>query len=168
MDYEDILTAKNVEGSKDTGKMDSTASDRWSTEVEELFDNKYHTWLGEKLKNGVWDRDKQLNRLMNEECASYLISQISSRFNKNINFSVLEDTEIIWMVGEMLDDINDVILDNYEKFEVNPDYISSIINQVKSTTYGLLKIPYHGGMRMHIGEKNKTIISKHESGNEAY
>ena len=162
MNYEDLLTVKQVESSNDGAKVDNTSSDRWSTEVDELFDTKYHSWLGEKLVGGSWQINKYLNRLMNEKCASYLIGQVSSRFNKNVNFSVLDDNEIIWMVGDMLEDINDVLIDNYEIFDIKSDYMSSIINEVKSLTYSLLKIPYHGGMRIHIGDKNKTIINKQE------
>jgi len=163
-EYNDLLIGKEAKNIQDGGKIDNSASDRWSTEVEELFDNKYHRWIGQKLnREGVWVDDNNVNKLMNEACASYLIEQISSRFNKNINFSLLEEKEIIWMIADMLEDVNNILIEKYEDFNVKPEYFSSIINQVKSTTYGLLKIPFHGLMRMHLGDKNKTIISKHEN-----
>jgi len=168
MSYEDLILEKDTKGSMDGGKVDNSASDRWSTEVEEIFDIKYHGWLGEKLVGGAWTRDKYLNRMMNESCASYLISQITSCFNKNINFSVLEDIEIRWMISQTVNNITDVLTQYYIEFGIKPQYLSSIIDEVWTLTYGLLKIPFMGGMREHIGNKNRTIINKQERTENAF
>jgi len=168
MKYEDLILNKEVKGTEDSGKIDNTSSDRWETEVDELFDVQYHQWLGEKILGGAWVRDKILSRQMNEKGASYLIGLLRCRFNKNVNFSVLEKDEIISIVSRIVEDANHILLNEYEKFEINPNYFRSIIGQVWDLTYILLKIPFMGGMRTHIGDKTRTVINKVERSESVY
>ena len=58
----------------------SNDSDSKEIDTKEILEELYHGWLGEKIINGVWVRDPTLKRMMNESGASFLISEIKSRF----------------------------------------------------------------------------------------
>ena len=169
MKYEDLLLEKEVKGSMDAGKLAQTDSDKWEMDAETTLDRLYHGWLGEKINSdGNWDRDKRLKRMMNEEGASYLIQILHGHFNVNMQFSVIDASELNTILTSVWEVVNEVLTSNYHIFELDVNMIRSINTTIRNSLWIWLKIPFMGGMRMYKGDKTRTIINKQESSNPAF
>lgn len=168
INYEDLLLEKEAKSTNDGGKSSEKDSDKWEMDVDVTLDRLYHGWLGEKLIDGVWKRDTKLKRMMNEECASYLIQILNGHFNVNMQFSVLDQTEVDEILTSVWSMVNKVLTKNYTEYEVQVDMIPSINTSIRNALWIWLKIPYMGGMRIYKGEKTKTIINKQERTDNAF
>lgn len=169
MNYEDLILQRDAKGSMDGGKQQQTDSDKWEMDAETTLDRLYHGWLGEKLKEGVWVRDVKLKKMMNEECASYLIQILHSHFNVNMQFSVIDQNELIDILTSVWEVVNDVLTANYHKFNVDVNMITTINTTIRNALWIWLKIPFMGGMRLYKGDKTKMVINKQEvSSNGAF
>lgn len=159
-DFEDFMTAKKVE--PDNQRLPPQDSDKWEMDVNVTLDEMYHTWLGEKGKGAQWRRDERITRRMNEDGASFLISEIKSRFNLNSQFSVLS----LEMIEDIASETSELIMKklkyDYWKYEINPNDLEMICNQIFHALFIFLMISYEGGMRTYKGDKTKTIINKQE------
>lgn len=163
-DYDDLILNKGLQSTstKDYQKLSPNDSDQWEMDVETTLDRMYHGWLGEKLRNGIWDRDEKLVKLMNEKGASFLISEIRPRFNINMQFSVLEDETIKEIVGYTGINIARVLKYDYWKYGIKPTHINNICDQITHALFVWLRISFMGGMREYKGDKTKTVINKQE------
>lgn len=144
----------------DDKKIYTEDSENKEIDTKEVLDDLYHRWLGEKVINSVWVRDTTLKRLMNEQGASLLISEIVPRFNTHSHFSVLDQQDIREIVSDTGTNLAGILKYDYWKYEIEPKHITDICDQITHALYIFLNISLGGGFRTYKGEKTKTIINK--------
>lgn len=148
------------QGTLDDKKIISQDSDTKEIDTKEILEEMYHGWLGEKIVDNVWVRDPSLKRMMNESGASFLISEIKSRFNTHTHFSVLDVQDIRDIVGDTGINIAKILKYDYYKYEIEAKHITDVCDQITHSLRIFLNIPLLGGFRQFRENKTKTIINK--------
>lgn len=148
------------QGTLDPKRLYSQDSENKEIDTKEVIEELYHGWLGEKEVGEHWVRDPTLKRLMNEQGASLLISEIKARFNTHTHFTVLDSEDIKLMVSEAAINIVKILKYDYWKYGMEAKHIVDICTQVKDALYIFLNIPLLGGFRQYKENKTKTVINK--------
>lgn len=135
-----------------TGVYDSEDLNKWEMETEPHLDRIYNRLLGNvETKDGVWQRDERLTRMMNELGASEFIQELRSRIPINMMFSDLQDDRIRLICADTGKNFADKIEDFWEVWEIEPSEskFKSICDQLVDALYIFLRIAKDGGMKKH-------------------
>lgn len=124
---------------------------QFELDTEPFLERIYNEILGNVRVNGVWERDKNKVRIMNELGASTFVHEVSSRFSIHTNFSELDNMEIQNLVTWACDAFADNLEDNYNLWAVNASFgnLMSVCERLYSILLISLNIAKNAGMRRH-------------------
>ena len=164
MSMEEYQLGKEIQG-KDAGKIENEESDKYEIEFETTLDNFFHTLLGQRLVNGVWERDHYMKKMINKAGASIILQTIRGAINKNMNFAFYSKQEQREIESHLSEALSTIVYEGKEEYEI-PYPANTYQDLIMEMTFNqfrvLLSIAQEGHMTAYRGEKTKTIISKHE------
>lgn len=130
-------------------------------DTDPFLERIYHEILGNSKVGGVWTRDSNRVRIMNELGASTFTHEVSSRFSIHTNFTELQSEEIRNLVTWACDAFADNLQDNYASWKVNASFgnLMSVCERLYSILLISLNIAKNAGMRKH-RERSKNPYSR--------
>jgi len=142
---------------------------KWEIDFKSLIDQIYHELQGESEVDGVWSPDPDKIRRVNESGASIIKQNLSSRINKGMSLTRLDNKIIMRICAGFGKNTAELLFDNIDKWEIEPKKFSNmwdLCNMLVDNLEIMLRMSEAGGMRAYRqGSRAPPVMSHGLHGN---